>query len=303
MKKFNLEEYAENENFLKTLAAEYVNEDGEELLRELAAMELESIADEEERESIARMDTKMQSVYQDMRASPKKKTSSQRNIFIAWGAVAACVLIIAVSATYWMVNPNQYMQFVRDGSEASTPMAAPQVRPTPGEISVGVRETPTIGGGISNDLGWGWAVPQATPAERNKEQYFALEAEPDAVAESEEELSGVDGSAEVQRGRRFILASIFAPVGWQIVYVDYDGDMAIFHLENAIGNTVVVLAGAPIYDPTGEAFHQIFINHQPAYMLVESTHSLLFFDMEGFQFVLTTAYDYTDLIELATNWI
>jgi hypothetical protein len=100
----------------------------------------------------------------------------------------------------------------------------------------------------------------------------------------------------------FVLASLTAPDGWRISYVDFDGDVAIYHLESDGGNTVVVLAGEPIYEPRGDEFRQIFINERPAFMRVESSHSILFFDLNGVQFVLSTAHHYEDLIELAEHW-
>ncbi|MCL2399652.1 MAG: hypothetical protein FWC91_07925 [Defluviitaleaceae bacterium] len=97
--------------------------------------------------------------------------------------------------------------------------------------------------------------------------------------------------------------SLSAPEGWQIIYTDHDGDVTIFHLESRFGGTVVVSAGLPIYDLTGSAFWPVFIQDVPAYLLVESTHSILIYEQDGFQFVLTTPYDYRDLIMLAGYWL
>ena len=101
----------------------------------------------------------------------------------------------------------------------------------------------------------------------------------------------------------FAFISLTAPEGWHIEYIDFDGDVAIYHLLSDMGNRVVVLAGEPIYSNEESDFMEIFIHSKPAYMRVENTHSILFFDMQGYQLVLSTEYEYADLITLAEFWI
>ncbi|MCL2457075.1 MAG: hypothetical protein FWD19_05970, partial [Defluviitaleaceae bacterium] len=93
------------------------------------------------------------------------------------------------------------------------------------------------------------------------------------------------------------------PDGWKIISTDFDGDLTIFHLESGAGNSVVVLAGEPIYDDRGGEFRQVFINEHPAFMLLEDSHSILFFDVDGFQFVLSTNGAPAELFVLAERWL
>jgi len=164
----------------------------------------------------------------------------------------------------------------------TSPVPAPPMYDIDGALAA---SPPLLGGGAINNA---WGADQSPS--------YGIVAEPEAEPNRQTEETRL-------RGREIVLASIFAPAGWEISYTDHDGDLLIFHLKSHTGSTVVVLAGAPIYDPQYGAFHEIFINHQPAYMLVESTHSILFFDISGLQLILSTAYDHTDLIELAENWI
>jgi len=55
---YNFEEYTETEDFLKSLAADYLAEEGEALLREQQELEQATIEDEAELASLARLDEK-----------------------------------------------------------------------------------------------------------------------------------------------------------------------------------------------------------------------------------------------------
>jgi hypothetical protein len=94
------------------------------------------------------------------------------------------------------------------------------------------------------------------------------------------------------------------PEGWQLIDIDYDGSVTIFRLESSTGGSVVVLAGEPIYDYETPEFVKVYINEHPAFMRVESRHSILFFDMHGYQLVISAnSSDFNELIELAEAWL
>jgi hypothetical protein len=109
--------------------------------------------------------------------------------------------------------------------------------------------------------------------------------------------------SDEMRSQLLALVSLTAPDGWQILYVDFDGDTAIYHLQSDYGNRVAVLANEPKDNTEYDDFMEIFINGQPAYMRVESTYSVLFFDMDGVRLTLSTEFEYEDLIALAEFWI
>jgi hypothetical protein len=135
------------------------------------------------------------------------------------------------------------------------------------------------------------------------EDNFILVQEISDIAEEESIDTGeIMPAGNALRNFEFLAHSL--PEGWQIIYTDFDGGATILHLESNTGNSVVVIAGAPIYDdPESGEFRKVYINEQPAFMRTESTHSILFFDMDGLQFVLSTGGEYQELKTLAESWI
>ena len=108
------------------------------------------------------------------------------------------------------------------------------------------------------------------------------------------------------RGRRQLRVlnelpvNLDAPEGWFISYSSFDGSSEFFIFENYDGNTVSVRICEPILEK--DEFDQIIINNTLAYMLTKDNQSILCLDINGFHLVLTTEYDYRDLIALAEFW-
>jgi len=277
----------ETESFMKSLAAEYVREEGAELQRmcaELTHTRTEIGPENEPDEfTIARMDAKMHA------ALLREKVFAKRRKRIAtWGAIAASLLVVVFTARIYFNSFEDEMNYSQSGGIAGV---ADMATESPSDMAM--PETENI---VTQDSDFMAAPSAVAPPPSNAAGGWAADG---GMAEDEAD----EAEEDVSLSRTFAFVSLTAPAGWRIVYVDHDGDVDIFHLESNTGNTVVVLAGAPIYDPEDGEFREIFINETPAYMLVESTHSILFFDMDGFQFVLSTAYDYEDLITLAGHWI
>ena len=90
------------------------------------------------------------------------------------------------------------------------------------------------------------------------------------------------------------------------MYVDHDGDMTIFHLESVTQGAVVVTAFIPIV-PLEEmdtlGYIPVSIRYTQGFLRVMDTHSVLIYEHDDIRFVLTTPYDYRDLIVLAYHWV
>jgi hypothetical protein len=243
-----------NEKLFKSLAADYADKKGEELLRELD--ETAEGFDEQ------LLNGKMQT------ALVREKTRESRGITRRAAArglmVASLLLAVYVASSF--LNFSEFAEFANEETSV-----APQIA-----MEEALETTETRAG-----MGAGMGAPPLN----------------DSVATESEFLAPNDSVAA-----EFIFLRQL-PVGWSIIFTDYDGDLTIFHLESGAGNSVVVIAGEPIYDYSGGEFRKVFINEHPAFMRVENSHSILFFDMDGFQFVLSTSGEPDELFALAENWL
>jgi len=98
--------------------------------------------------------------------------------------------------------------------------------------------------------------------------------------------------------------SLPQPEGWNIVYIDHDGDLTIFHIEGHGTNmAVIVTAGSPLDADAFEDFRRIEIAGTVAHLRTTQSHSILAYEQDGVQWILTTPYDYNDLIALAEYWL
>ncbi|MDR0271732.1 MAG: hypothetical protein LBI27_00230 [Clostridiales bacterium] len=253
-----------SENFYKRLAADYVLAKSAELSRELSECASEPAVDEMTT-ALKRIDAKLHA------AILREKETVRRKRFVTWGALAASFLFVVFAVSLVSNLPRNIINESAPGR-----MATDTAAPANGQN----------GGDTGNEHILGVAE--------------APEAPPPSESTAEESEADTD-PAEIPP--LLVHLSLFAPDGWQTTFIDYDGDIAIYHLQSSTGNRVAVLAGEPIYDPDGGEFREIFINNTPAYMRVESTYSILFFERNGLQLILSTDYEYEDLITLAEFWI
>ena len=272
-----------SEEFLKNLAKQYVKETGEMYKRENADISPAPTL---------RMDGKMWA------ARRRQKWKTHRHIIMS---VAASIVVLVVVG----------IAFLPEILQENASMFTNESIANDAAINYG-----TAAGGTDGAL----SAPAAPSAPS------ATEAAPPPAADiaddsmvwrqaTSDEYAAQDGTqswdlaagqaAEPATPPRFGLAQISLPPppGWQIIYTDFDGDMAIFHLEGAAQNRVVVLAAAPPEENDFSQFFPVLINDTWAYMRIESTHSVLIYQLDGVQFTLTTAYDYHDLIMLTQHWI
>ncbi|MCL2577212.1 MAG: hypothetical protein FWE27_04080 [Defluviitaleaceae bacterium] len=283
----------QSEQFFKSLAAEYVSEKGEEYLRECEELETSSEIDDF---AILRMDAKFKVSL--MRENRETKRSKR---FVAWGAVAASFVAVCFVAAYWFTEHGFNL-----GDSSRELMTQNAARPSvAGAVDI-IEEADDMYWGMSDAGLWAEAdtdsrimpAPAAAAgAPVGNELEITADEEPaptEPLAQAEEFLS-----------RFSALASLTAPEGWQILSLssDVNSHNAILHLESASGSIVNVLAGEPVYDPDHGEFREILIDQTPAYILVENTHSILFFNLHDFQMVLSTEHDYNELIELAKFWM
>ena len=277
-----------SEAFLKNLAKQYVSETGEIYKRENAEISPAPTP---------RMDGKMWA------ARRRQKWKAHRHILMSVAASVIVLVVVGIAFLPEILQNNEpthtnesiandtALHFAAgtgsaDGAfPAPTAPAAPPVTeaapPPAADDSLAMRQ------GTSDEYGT---------------QYGAQNWDLAVAEEAETTVSPETGMAALPR---FGLAqiSLTPPPGWQIVYTDFDGDMTIFHLEGAAQNRVVVLASLPPEENDFSQFFPVLINDTWAHMRIESTHSVLIYQLDGVQFTLTTAYDYQDLITLAHSWI
>lgn len=94
---------------------------------------------------------------------------------------------------------------------------------------------------------------------------------------------------------------LLPPTGWRTVYSSIEGDMSVYHFENAAGNFVSATI-VPQEDLDFTGFTPVQINEATAYLRVESSYSVLVYRQGDKQFTLTTTNNYEELIRLAQYW-
>ena len=271
-----------SEAFLKNLAKQYVNETGEIYKRENAAISPAPTP---------RMDGKMWA------ARRRQKWKTHRHIFMSIAASIVVLVVVGIAilpeilTTPRIANESvtDDAQFFGTGNVAGAPPApaTEATPPPPAMLAPPVADTP--------DEATAWRQVAVPDEDDLLNTDFALAEEADGGLLAEAAPAMPPGIAQI---------SLTPPPGWHIVYTDFDGDMTIFHLEGAAQNRVVVIATTP--PPEANDFSQFFpvlINDTWAHMRIESTHSVLIYQLDGVQFTLTTAYDYQDLITLAHSWV
>ena len=285
-------ENVKNEKFLQDLAKQYVKETGETYILENDAIIPEPTPG---------LDGKMRA------ARRRQKWQTHRRAFMS---VAASIVVLVIAGIAFL--PQFLRDYGTDGTanfitESAMPGAeAPAAPPAPQAAAPPmVAEAAPMEDGMDDpaaadaavDGSWNLAVDVAA------EESFGL-----GITVEEPEFRAWDFTLPAEppaTSRRQALAQISLPPppGWQIIYTDFDGDMVIFHLEGDAQNLVIVTAIIPPAENDFSEFFPVLINETWAYMRIESTHSVLIYQLDGIQFTLTTAYDYNDLITLAHNWV
>jgi len=260
-----------NDDFLKNLAKEYVMEIGEIYKKENAAITPAPTP---------ALDAKMKAARRRKNLTIGSGFAAQRKInkrfFVS---IAASVVILVIGITFLPEIFNhtdseaEHLYFTED-------VAASQ--PVPDSDDAAFEQFPV--------------APMPPSMEMAAEA-----AEPEFWDSDYDEMDMVAPAPSLPMAGH---VSLTPPPGWQILYVDFDGDMAIFHLEGEAQNLVVVTAATlPPAENDFSDFLPVLINDTWAYMRIESTHSVLIYQLDGVQFTLTTVYSYHYLMELARNWV
>jgi len=273
-----------SEAFLKNLAKQYVNETGEMYKHENAVISPAPTP---------RMDGKMWA------ARRRQKWKAHRHIFMSIAASIVMLVVVGIAFLPEILQDNAPMpaneSIANDAAMnfGAATGAADGVSPTPPPAPPATEAAPPPAADIADDT-IVWHQAEVPEEDDLLNMDFALpedgEWEPPAIAAP----AMPPGIAQI---------SLTPPPGWQIVYTDFDGNMTIFHLEGAAQNRVIVMAATPPEENDFSQFFPVLINDTWAHMRIESTHSVLIYQLDGVQFTLTTAYDYQDLITLAHSWI
>jgi len=225
-----------------------------------------------------------------MRENREKKRG--KSLF-AWGAVAASFVAICFVGAYVLLEDGFNFDISPAESTADNAMT-PEVA---GAYDIIPTEESIFRDRSFNDSDSG-AVYGESPLSTDEEDF------PDVRAFSRPADAEAQEQWDAGLSRTNALSPLSAPDGWQIIFRDTDDDTAIYHMESPAGNMVnVVLSAEPIHHPQNDDFREIFIGITPAYLLTEETHSILFFNWNGIQMVLSTAQDFSELLELANFWI
>ncbi|MCL2285533.1 MAG: hypothetical protein FWC32_04120 [Firmicutes bacterium] len=284
-------ENVKNEKFLQDLAKQYVKKAGEIYKQDNDAIIPAPTPG---------LDGKMRA------ARHRQKWQSHRRAFMS---VAASIVVLVIAGIAFLPQfltnfgtdgtANFATESVMPGAEAPAALPAPQAAAPPVVAEAAPMEDgmddPAADAAV--DGSWNLAVDVAV------DDSFGL-----GIAEEEREFSRWEAAVPVEppavnQRRALAQISLPPPPGWQIIYTDFDGDMVIFHLEGNAQNLVIVTAIIPPAENDFSEFFPVLINETWAYMRIESTHSVLIYQLDGIQFSLTTTYDYNDLITLAHNWV
>jgi len=265
-----------NDDFLKKLAKEYVIKTGEIYKSENAAITPAPTPT---------MDAKMKAAHRRnkngiSKFTAHKKFSKRAIVSVAASIVVLVVVGVALLPEFLNHTENEVSDFYFANDAA---MPAP----------------------VADMAGADDAAPMEPPV-------TTMPSAPEVAAEVEQDMPDFWDNEEVEMDLAFQLApapagagqvSLAPPPGWQILHIDFDGDMTIFHLEGEAQNLVVVTAATPPTENDFSDFFPVLINDTWAHMRIESTHSVLIYQLDGVQFTLTTAYSYQYLIGLAQNWV
>ncbi|MCL2372383.1 MAG: hypothetical protein FWC78_03160 [Defluviitaleaceae bacterium] len=277
-----------DEKLLRNLAKQYVNEAGKAYQRENAAID---------HAPIPTLDTKMAAARRRHRA----------RFMRGFVGIAASVLVLVV------VGVTVLPQFLRDEMLDRMPLLAPETAAPAAAQADSIYGAGDMGYGFGDVAAmeeswepthWGDAIAGAAP----NDGVFGAATSDDTSPELWAAQPG-GGLADEQPMAAAIPAPAIArvflapPAGWQIVYTDFDGEKTIFHLENDIQNSVVVIASLPPETSDFSQFFPVLINYQRAFMKIDSYFSVLIYHQDGLQFTLTTPHDYADLLVLAGAWI
>jgi hypothetical protein len=256
----NLKSIYDSEGFLKTLAAEYVRENGEKLLTECAS-DAEGFDDK-------MLDSKLRAAL-ELEKSREGGLITRRTAMRGL-IVASLILVVYVASTVF---------------DFSTLMENSVMEDSGGFVN-------TENSTDNLDI-----MAEAVDESSTEAPFFSSN-----MDDAEEVLPFTkDATTTARGGFEFLTHSL--PVGWQIINTDYDGNAAIFYLESNTGISVTALVTDPIYESDSYEFIKVFINGKPAFIRIESTHSILFFDLDGFQIILSTDSEHKELVALAGEWI
>ena len=269
-----------SEAFLRNLAKQYVSETGEVYKRENASISPAPTP---------RMDGKMWA------ARRRQKWKMHRRTIMSIAASIVVLVVVGIAFLPEVMRDNastpvndsaeneMYFGAATGGALPSEP-ATPSLTPAP--------PAPPVTDTVDETRVWRQVTVPDEDDLLNMDFALAEDGECEIPAEATPAMP--PGIAQI---------SLTPPPGWHIVYTDFDGDITIFHLEGAAQNRVVVIAASPPEESDFSQFFPVLINDTWAYMRLESTHSVLIYQLDGVQFTLTTAYDYQDLIILAHSWV
>lgn len=288
-----------NEDFLKQLANTYAEESGKMYKQENA-----DIAPA----PIPALDKKMRSA----RRIQKWKTHRRTVMSIAASVIVLVVFGIALlpgilqDGSPFYTTDNERLHFGTGGAanDSAVTQAAPPPAPEASspDAAPGAADTPESSEywhffeAETDDSHWFDGTPGTPQLDMTEETQATPGEDTEALWDSAPQPS-------VPPAPSLAPISLTPPPGWRIAYTDFDGDITIFHLEGEGQNHVVVMAVTPPESNDFSQFFPVLINTTWAYMRIESTHSVLIYEMDGVQFTLTTAYDHEDLIVLAYSWL
>lgn len=267
----------EEENYFKTLAANYVEKKGALLMQE--ATELENSVEPSEFD-INRLDAKMY-----ISLEREKFSHLRRKRFAAWGTIAASFVVALVIGAYWFASVGNHTNPSISSNDAVTGS-----------------QTKVAGARTEESVVADSSALNREPAEEAEE----------AVNTDDNEMSYEPPSAgisppaispPVSSGRVF--SAPYVPQGWQIVHTVFENEIATLHMESATGYRVMVFATeTPLgrFSPMPGA-EKIFVNGSPVFLLASDEYSVLFFELGNFQVMLSTPNYYTELLELAEDWL
>ncbi|MCL2215956.1 MAG: hypothetical protein FWB91_02930 [Defluviitaleaceae bacterium] len=278
-----------DEDFLKNLAVQYVQEKGEEYQRE--RIDLENSED-----PLHGLDAKMSAALARKKTAPRTVWRGRRIV-----SIAASVALIIFAATMFFFQSDNFSR--ADGyvaPSAGAPVTAmppaPASPPAPGAPPPGAMlpapETeapdemvapampppvmdaappPTVGAGQE----YQWDTDRATG-----DDVWAGGTWEDTIAEAGMWPPSV-------------------PEGWRMIYADHSTAV----LESG-GHTVITRTGLPADDYLPpDSYTRLDIAGTTAFLTEGPIQSILVFERDGQKFTLTTLYDYRDLISLAEYWL
>lgn len=225
----------------------------------------EQPSEEPDEFSMLRLDAKMKAAIGREQARAKRG-----KMFGFRGAAAAAFIAACFIGAYFLVDSENLRDFFNDGANDTYVAGAYEV------------------------------VEYAAVESHGDIEPFTPDEEEAAAPPDVQQRNGIGCPAPPLNPREFRFGGLDElPEGWRLVGSSIAATSSIFHLESAAGDTVHAVLGEPVYEPEQGNFREIKIGEAPAYLLAEATHSIVFFDFEGLQMVLTAGPDYSDLLELA----